>query len=207
MFLINKIKRYKLVKLWRKRNKHNLTGIINNFNLDLVEVGKATYGGLEVYAFNNENKLYIGNYCSIGPKTTFLLSVDHRLDFVSTYPFKAKFFNGQDAVSKGDIVVDDDVWFGYGATILSGVHIGQGAVIAAGAIVTKDVPPYAIVGGSPAKIIKYRFEQEIIQKLVQLDYAKLSKEIIRDNQDLFYQKMDTEVANKMIKLFGKKVGK
>ena len=207
MFLINKIKRYKLVKSWSKRNKHNLTGIINNFNLDLVEVGKATYGGLEVYAFNNENKLYIGNYCSIGPQTTFLLSVDHKLDFVSTYPFKAKLFNGLDAVSKGDIVVDDDVWFGYGSTILSGVHIGQGAVIAAGAIVTKDVPPYAIVGGSPAKIIKYRFEQEIIQKLVQLDYAKLSKEIIRDNQDLFYQKMDTEVANKMIKLFGKKVGK
>lgn len=84
---------------------------------------------------------------------------------VSTYPFKRKLFHGgEEAVSKGDIIVGDDVWVGYGATILSGVHIGQGAVIAAGAVVNKDVPPYAIVGGIPAKVIKYRFSESVCKK-------------------------------------------
>lgn len=70
-----------------------------------------------------------------------------------------------EATSKGDIVVKDDVWIGYGSIILSGVHIGQGAVIAAGSVVSHDVPPYAIVGGVPARLIKYRFSEEMTKKL------------------------------------------
>ena len=93
---------------------------------------------------------------------------------------------GLEAISKGDIIIDDDVWIGYGATILSGVHISQGAVVAACAVVTKDVPPYAIVGGVPAKVIKYRFEPEMIEELMKVDYSKLTKEQIEQHIDELY---------------------
>ena len=92
--------------------------------------------------------------------------------------------------SKGAIIVDDDVWIGYGATIMSGVHIGQGAVVAAGAVVTKDVPPYAIVGGVPAKVIKYRIEPEMIEELLKIDYGKLTKEDIAKHIDDLYTELN-----------------
>lgn len=91
----------------------------------------------------------------------------------------------REAISKGDIIVKDDVWIGRNALIMSGVNIGQGAVIAAGAVVTKDVPPYAIVGGVPAKVIRYRFEEEIINELVNVDFDKFNVEFIRSNIDGF----------------------
>ena len=109
---------------------------------------------------------------------------------ISTFPFKVSFsLEEYEATSKGNIVIDDDVWIGYGATILSGVHIGQGAVIAAGAVVTKDVPPYAIVGGVPAKVIKYRFPQEMIEALLKIDYSKLDKNMISAHIDELYQEL------------------
>lgn len=73
--------------------------------------------------------------------------------------------------TKGKIILDDDVWIGDQVLVLSGVHIGKGAIVAAGCVVTKDVPPYAIVGGIPNKIIKYRFSKQIIQKLQGIDYS------------------------------------
>ena len=94
-----------------------------------------------------------------------------------------------EAMSKGDITVDNDVWIGYGATIMSGVHIGQGAIVAAGAVVTKDVLPYAIVGGVPAKVIKYRFEPELIKELLKIDYSKLTKEKVEKHIDDLYAEL------------------
>ncbi len=105
-----------------------------------------------------------------------------------------------EAKTKGDIIVDDDVWIGYGATILSGVHIGQGAVVAAGAVVSKDVPPYAIVGGVPAKVIKYRFNQEMIHELLNVDYSKLTKKMVEEHVgDLYKPLTDAEQLNWMPK--------
>lgn len=89
--------------------------------------------------------------------------------------------------AKGDIIVEDDAWIGYGAAILSGVHIGQGAVVAADSIVTKDVPPYAIVGGVPAKVIKYRFAPEMIAELMKVDYSRLDRSAIEQHVDDLYQ--------------------
>ena len=95
------------------------------------------------------------------------------------------------SLSKGDIKVDDDVWIGYGATILSGVHIGQGVVVAAGSVVTRDVPPYAIVGGVPANVIKYRFSSDLIEELLMIDYSKLTKEEIKKHiTDLYRPLID-----------------
>ena len=92
--------------------------------------------------------------------------------------------------SRGDIVVGDDVWIGFGAAILSGVHIGQGAVIGAGAVVTKDVPPYCVVGGNPAKTIRYRFEEPVMEYLKTLDYGKLTDELVREHMEDLYLKID-----------------
>lgn len=82
-------------------------------------------------------------------------------------------------------MIKDDVWIGAQATIMSGVTIGQGAVIGAKALVTKDVPPYAIVGGVPAKVIKYRFEKEIIDELLKIDFSKLDYKVIKEHITLF----------------------
>ena len=139
---------------WRKKNANNKTVLLRVPSKDLTQVGNNTYGDLYVHNSSEQYKVIIGNYCSIADDVAFLVSSDHPLHFLSTYPFKAKLLNmGYEGVSKGDIHLDDDVWIGYGATILSGVHIGQGAVIAAGAVVTRDVPPYAVAGGVPAKVI------------------------------------------------------
>lgn len=181
------IARYLHMRKWRKKNPHNDTHADSDFDINRVSVGKHTYGALHLLMHGDTAKLTIGNYCSIAEGVTFVVESDHHLDNISTYPFKVKMFGeGSEAISKGDTIVGDDVWFGYGATILSGVTIGQGAVIAAGSVVTKDVPPYAIVGGAPAKVIKYRFSEEICKELCKIDWSKVDKEMVSEYKEQFY---------------------
>lgn len=186
---------------WRRKNKHNRTKLHSNIDIEMVDVGNYTYGPINILSDNNLSKLHIGHYCSIGPETLFVLNSEHDYKTFSTYPFKTICLDDKtnEAESKGDIWVDDDVWIGTRATIMSGVHIGQGAVIGACALVTKDVPPYSIVGGVPAKIIKYRFDEEVIDKLKQMDYSKLTKENIINNIDLIYKQIedvnDVQITN------------
>lgn len=173
---------------WRAFNKENETIPNMIFPIECVDIGKYTYGELNVVTFSDNCKLQIKNYISIAGAVTFLLGTEHYTDHISMYPFKVKTLqiNSSESFAKGDIVVDDDVWIGYGATIMSGVHIGQGAVVAAGSVVTKDVPPYAVVGGVPAKLIKYRFEPGMIEELLKIDYSKLTKEQIEKHIDELY---------------------
>ncbi|WP_418749316.1 CatB-related O-acetyltransferase [Faecalibacillus intestinalis] len=173
---------------WRKNNSYNETIPMNFFDMNEVSVGRATYGELNIAKFNKNSKLKIGSFCSIGQNVSFILDADHQLNSITTFPMKVKIaqISKFEALSKGDIIVNDDVWIGYGALILSGVTIGQGAVVAAGSVVISDVPPYAIVCGVPAKVIKYRFTQEIIDELMKIDYDKLKKEDIEQNIELFY---------------------
>lgn len=130
--------------------------------------------------------LRIGSFCSIANGVKFILSAEHPMDHLLTYPVQELITrDGIDAQSKGDIQVDDDVWIGCGAMVLSGVHIHQGAVVAAGAIVTKDVPPYAIVAGVPAKVMGYRFEQELRDKLLSIDFSKIDGAFVKEHRDIF----------------------
>lgn len=190
-WLLNKLRKYKYDRKWKKANSHNFAIPVGKVSLDKISIGKNTYGYIDVLFSNPENKLIIGNYCSIAQGVKFLPSTDHALDRISTYPFKAMLLTGElEALSKGDIVVEDDVWIGYGATILSGVRIGQGAAVAAGAVVTKDVPPYAIVGGCPAKVIKYRFAPDMIEELLKVDFSQLDRETVRAHAEDLYRSLE-----------------
>lgn len=177
---------------WRRRNQNNTTILKSYVPFESVHVGQGSYGDISILRLDKQSMLYIGNYCSIAPGVCFLVGAEHSINNISTFPFKSKIIEkeNKDAISKGDIIIDDDVWIGYGATIMSGVHIRQGAVIAAGAVVTKDVPPYAIVGGVPAKVIKYRFNSNMIEELIKIDYGKLSKEMIKEHIDELYTELD-----------------
>ena len=179
---------YKFKRNWRKNNGHNQTSAGNIFNDKLVSVGKYTYGQLNVLTFDDKTKLSIGNFCSIGPNVWFIPSADHSLNHISTYPYKVNVLGeALEGVAKGDIIVEDDVWIGLGATILSGVRIGQGAVIAAGAVVSKNVPPYAIVAGTPAKTLKNRVSDDVISFLMTLDYKALDESMIKEHiNDLYF---------------------
>ncbi|MGO4694204.1 CatB-related O-acetyltransferase [Paenibacillus sp. 2TAB26] len=182
-------------KNWRKKNQHNYTFASNIFKVDKVIVGKKTYGSLYVKTYGNDDeKLIIGSYCSIAGEVKFLLGGEHSYKGLSTYPFK-KHICGlkENTLTKGPIVLQDDVWIGERCLILSGITIGQGAVIAAGSVVAKDVPPYAIFAGG--KVIKYRFSEDIIQRLLKLDYNSLNEDLIVNNIDLLYQDLDNEMLN------------
>ena len=136
----------------------------------------------------HREKLIIGKFCSIACGTKFLFNcANHTLKSLSTYTFplfyeeweleKSNITTAWD--NKGDIVIGNDVWIGYEAVIMTGVHIGDGAIIAARAVVTKDVPPYTIVGGTPAKEIRKRFDAEVIQQLLMLKWWDWSADNIR----------------------------
>jgi virginiamycin A acetyltransferase len=196
---------HKFRKEWRILNHHNETVAINRFNLTDVKVGMSTYGDLYVLKHTNSSeKLYIGNFCSIAPNVQFILGSEHQYNCLSTFPFKVKIFGQQsEAISKGDIKVCDDVWIGHGAIILSGITIHQGAIVAAGSVVTKDVPPYAIVGGNPAKIIKYRFDKDIIDNLRKIDFSRFDKEFITANINHLYREIDNSNIDELMQLLRK----
>lgn len=147
-----------------------------------IHCGKYSYGPLNIYSFSsNDGELLIGNYCSIADEVVFLTGGGHRYTSFLSFPVQRKLLAGDhESISKGDIIVEDDVWIGFGATILSGVKLHKGCVVGAKAVITKDVPPYAIVVGSPARIIKFRFEEEIINELLKIDFSKLSLDQLKE---------------------------
>jgi len=124
-------------------------------NEPLIECGEFTYGVPVVHRWDETTRLKVGKFCSIGGGVNILLGGEHHHEWITTYPFDVLLMDGV-AKSKGDVVIGNDVWIGDFVTILSGVTIGDGAVIGAGSVVTRNVQPYTIVGGNPAKFIKAR---------------------------------------------------
>ena len=194
-------RRKKYEKEFRKTNPKSILIPKDRIPLSLIKCGNYSYGNPKILYFGVENeKLEVGNYVSIADNVTFILNGNHYIDTFTTYPFKVLCFDEKvEAWGKGPIKVGDDVWIGYGATILSGVTIGQGAVIAAGSVVVKDVEPYSVVGGNPAKLIKYRYPKEIIEEMKKIDFSKIEPEDLKDIQDLIYKKLDMSVLNEIKK--------
>jgi acetyltransferase-like isoleucine patch superfamily enzyme len=146
--------------------------------------------------------LRIGKYCSISTRVVIFLGSEHRTDWVSTYPFPILWETAKSILghpySKGDVVIGSDVWIGYNVTILSGVTIGDGAVIGTGSVISGDVPPYAIVAGNPAQVIRYRFGEETIQKLLKIRWWDWPDKKVKENVHLIC----SDSVGEFVKKFG-----
>jgi acetyltransferase-like isoleucine patch superfamily enzyme len=154
-------------------------------------IGDFSYGKPIIYSWDNKTKLSIGKFCSIADNVKILLGGNHRTDWVSTYPFNVlnnNFENGKKIVghpiSKGDVLIGNDVWIGNDVTVLSGVSIGDGAVIGAGSVISKSISPYEIVVGNPSKIVKKRFDDELIIELLKIAWWNWPIDKINDNLHL-----------------------
>jgi len=162
-------------------------------------IGDHTYGEPYVHDWGDGGNLIIGKYSSISINVHILLGGNHYLDRVTTYPFHSLAAErgdiwqeaidlNSDRWSKGDVVIGNDVWLGLNTTILSGIKIGDGAVVAAGSIVTRDVEPYTVVAGNPAKPIKKRFNDYEIQKLLELAWWNWDDKKVTSNLKLLTSK-------------------
>lgn len=161
---------------------------------ELIEVGEFSYydDPDDPTAFESRNvlhhygpeKLVIGKFCALGTGTLFIMNgANHRMDGPSTFPFPlmggawADHFDLLSGLpSRGDTVVGNDVWFGHGATVMPGVRIGHGAIVASGAVVVDDVPDYGIVGGNPARLIRTRYDERDVARLLELAWWDWSPE-------------------------------
>ncbi len=152
----------------------------------IITMGAYSYGKPKIIFDSSQYTVTIGKFCSIAKNVTFLLASNHQIDFISTFPFASFFPHLDHVVSnvtyKGNIIVGNDVWIGYGATILPGISIGNGAIIGAMSVVTKDVSDYAIVAGNPAREIRKRFDDTTIKKFLKqkwwnYDIAYIQKNI------------------------------
>lgn len=155
---------------------HNIIGKYN-YEINNIRIG---YNDT-----SSNNYFQIGNFCSIAVDCKIFLGGNHRTEWITTFPFghvfEDQFPHSKEGhpTSKGPVIIGNDVWIGYNSTIMSGITIGDGAVIAANSHVVRNVPPYAIVGGNPAQIIKYRFDEETINKLLEYKWWDLPDDKIK----------------------------
>lgn len=152
--------------------------------------GVFSYGTPRVACFDGVSKLTVGKYCSFADKVSILLGSNHKLNCVTTYPY-CKIDNTkilQDTNERGNVTIGNDVWVGYGATIIGEVKIGDGAIIGAGAVVVKDIPPYAVAVGVPAKVVKYRFTEKEIEELLKIKWWDFDFEKIKNISNDLYGK-------------------
>lgn len=164
---------------------------------DVAEVGRYTYGQPTFICFPSAAKARIGAFCSIADGVTFILGGEHDHQRVTTYPLNALF--APDGLpwhesTKGDLVVGNDVWIGYGATILSGVTIGDGAVVGAQSVVTRDVAPYSIMAGNPARTVRKRFDDATIEALLEMRWWEWDLEKIRLNAPKLLERARSETV-------------
>jgi acetyltransferase-like isoleucine patch superfamily enzyme len=174
----------------------------------IILTGRHSYGieNIQVKSWGEGAHLFIGGFCSIAGDQKVFLGGNHRTDWATTFPFghllqetfAAGAVHGADhPATKGHVVIGNDVWIGHGSTIMSGLSIGSGSVIAARSVVTKDVQPYTIVGGNPARPLKQRFPAPLIEQLLQLQWWNNTDSDINRIVPLLQQPLDQAVLNKI----------
>lgn len=192
------IRNYRRKKIWEKYKNETRYHFLENPN---ISIGEFTYG-IPQLKFYNSIKLSIGKYCSIADNVTVMGGGIHHLKTFSTYPFHfahPEIFTIKPTLPDPELketIIGNDVWIGHGATIQSGVKIGDGAVIGTNAVVSKDIPPYAIAIGCPIKILRYRFDEKTVDKLLELKWWDLNPKAINkllpylDNIDHFIKELE-----------------
>lgn len=205
-------------KLYPNENIKTVCYISNLPKRKNVEIGDYTYysdnkNSPENFYNNIEHhyefigdKLIIGKFCAIAEGIKFIMNgANHRMDGITTYPFNI-FAGGWEKVTpkleqlpfKGDTVIGNDVWIGQNVTIMPGVKIGDGAIIATNSTVTKDIEPYVIVGGNPAKVIKKRFSDEIIELLLELQWWNWDEKKIFENLEVLVAASDIDTIKSLL---------
>lgn len=191
---------------WRKNNRHNNTHAINQFHFNHVDIGKETYGPIEVLYDNGSGFLSIGNYCSIAQGVKFLLGGGHNYKRISTYPFQTLSYKGLRSKKRDssiDIIVEDDVWIGFDTIVLAGAKIGKGSVIGARSIVTGLIPPYSVYVGN--KVIKKRFSDDIIKKIEGIDFSDIRHVKGDAYQEYFDCELHEDNVDVILKTFTEKI--
>jgi chloramphenicol O-acetyltransferase type B len=168
----------------------------------MYQIGKQSYGELRIEAWKGGGSFRMGAYCSVARGAKVLLGGEHHSDWVTTFPFNVLWDSARHISdhpsSKGDVVIGNDVWICTEALITSGVTIHDGAVVGARAVVTKDVPPYAIVAGNPARIVRFRFPEHVVNRLLEIRWwdwderriAMALPDLLSPNAELFLAKVD-----------------
>lgn len=159
----------------------------------IMSRGRESYHNGDFTVKGKGGVLEIGSFCAIGVGVTVILE-NHFYDYPAIeFDFYKKYFGGYPyKIEKKTSFIENDVWIGDNVIILPEVRVATGAILAAGAIVTKDVPPYAIVGGNPARIIRYRFDENTISELLQSKWWEWDDQKIRDNKDFFFRNLNKD---------------
>jgi acetyltransferase-like isoleucine patch superfamily enzyme len=179
-----------LFSFFNKKKKKRQKGFAN------VTIGRKSYYGPGcAFIARDGGCIEIGKFCSIADNVT-VINVNHNYNAVSTYPLAIRILKSKNIKEiereriVGNVIIGNDVWIGSKAIILKGTNVGDGAIIGAGSLVTKSIPPYAIVAGNPAKIIRYRFNEDQIRGLLAIKWWNWSDEKIEKNIDVFYGSID-----------------
>lgn len=162
-----------------------------------VHIGRHTYGLAShmVVSATEENPVRVGAFCSVADGVQIHGETHHAIHRASTFPFRAMLLGqAEPDKGRGGVTIGNDVWLGSRAIVLSNLRIGDGAAVGAGAIVTRDVPPYAIVAGNPARILRYRFEPVIIEALLGIGWWDWPDDKIRAELESFYMPVEAFVA-------------
>lgn len=195
---------WRRIKRYLEHDPYRMLNQLPRYQSEIIEIGDYTYGHPDtnsprIVYFGETSKLTIGKFCSIAEHVTIFIGGYHRADFVSTYPFHAAFSDVSfvDNLIHGfHTIIGNDVWIGAGVTIMAGVTIGDGAIIATGSVVTRDVEPYSIVGGNPAKMIRKRFEEHQIAQLLELKWWNWPLDKIKQNTQLLTsEQIDLFISN------------
>ena len=182
---------FKKKKLKKYKNYFLKDNLKEDIQKNYAQIGDWTYGNPSVMRWGTDHKFIVGKYSSIGPDVSILLGGNHRHDWITTSQLPAETFQAYEKFpnaknienfiySKGNIVVGNDVWIGAKSIILSGSTVGDGAVVAAGSVVSGEVRPYSIVAGNPAREIKMRFNESTIKRLLIIKWWNFSDEKVNE---------------------------